>query len=417
MRFVFFDIGEQVPGVPAVRRTLSARRQGFLRLISLGKTKKMDLNVKEGKLFIQHHKFGKKLKWRKVWLVLYGASQHGVARLELLRCAGTEDGPVSRRPGKKVLRLSDCVSVREAPGEPCPGDGMAAFVVETTEKSYIFASEQQTTTDWVEKLRLIAFQADSRRDFSIQQSIQMAENTIYDSLEEVHEFCVSVRASEAADRCGLRGAYWLRVTRDGLVLLEPETKEMLLCWPYRLLRRYGNDKETFTIEAGRRCASGPGGFSFETRQSLAIFALMEERIRQEVRSSGCHGDELLEGQCEGEGGVPRHPRAHSPLPPTPRSSALMELTSPYANPADLLRPTAVSCCHSNQPEPVYSDVDRDLAQQTGALVLEGCAVARECRGAEEDSPTHLYSHVMKRAAPSSLALVAPDVIYDSLGQI
>uniref|UniRef100_A0A3B3T7R9 IRS-type PTB domain-containing protein n=1 Tax=Paramormyrops kingsleyae TaxID=1676925 RepID=A0A3B3T7R9_9TELE len=284
----------------------------------------MDLNVKEGKLFIQHHKFG---KWRKVWLVLYGASQHGVARLELLRCAGTEDGPISRRPGKKVLRLSDCVSVREAPGEPCPGDGMAAFVVETTEKSYIFASEQQTTTDWVEKLRLIAFQVDCVLCFLASLA--------------VHEFCVSVRASEAADRCGLRGAYWLRVTRDGLVLLEPETKEMLLCWPYRLLRRYGNDKVS-TEGAGRRCASGPGGFSFETRQSLAIFALMEERIRQEVRSSGCHGDELLEGQCEGEGGVPRHPRAHSPLPPTPRSSALMELTSPYANPADLLRPTNVN---------------------------------------------------------------------------
>lgn len=95
----------------------------------------------------------------------------------------------------------------------------------------------------------------------------------------------------------------------------------------------------------------------------------------------------------------------------------MELTSPYADPADLLRPTAVSCSQSNQPEPVYSDVDRDLAQQTGALVLEGCAVARECRDAEEDNPTHLYSRVMKPAAPPSLALVAPDVIYDSLGQI
>lgn len=58
----------------------------------------------------------------------------------------------------------------------------------------------------------------------------------------VNEFWVSVQRSEAADRCGLSGNYWLKAESDVLILKEPKTKRNVLVWPYKLLRRYGRDR-------------------------------------------------------------------------------------------------------------------------------------------------------------------------------
>ncbi|CAN2391793.1 Docking protein 1 [Pristimantis euphronides] len=54
---------------------------------------------------------------------------------------------------------------------------------------------------------------------------------------------------------------------------------MIYSWPYKLLRRYGRDKVMFSFEAGRRCQSGPGNFSFETSQGHEIFQKVEGSIR------------------------------------------------------------------------------------------------------------------------------------------
>lgn len=58
----------------------------------------------------------------------------------------------------------------------------------------------------------------------------------------VNEFWVSIQRTEASERCGLSGNYWLRANVDSLILKEPKTKKDLLVWPYKLLRRYGRDR-------------------------------------------------------------------------------------------------------------------------------------------------------------------------------
>ncbi|NWX50389.1 DOK1 protein, partial [Steatornis caripensis] len=109
----------------------------------------------------------------------------------------------------------------------------------------------------------------------------MAVNSIYYSRDEVNAFWVTVQRTEAAERCELRGAYVLKAERDSLVLKDPRTNEILYVWPYRLLRRYGRDKVMFSFEAGRRCDSGPGNFTFETKQGNEIFRLVEASIREQ----------------------------------------------------------------------------------------------------------------------------------------
>uniref|UniRef100_A0A4W5M2S1 IRS-type PTB domain-containing protein n=1 Tax=Hucho hucho TaxID=62062 RepID=A0A4W5M2S1_9TELE len=147
----------------------------------------------------------------------------------------------------QVIRLSDCISILPALTEACPKDNMSAFCVETNDKTHVLAAERSVSTEWVEKMCEIAFGGVSGSSSIVSDSngktnLQMAENLIYFSREEVNEFWVSVQRTEASERCGLLGTYWLKADNDSLILKESKTKSSLLIWPYKLLRRYGRDK-------------------------------------------------------------------------------------------------------------------------------------------------------------------------------
>ncbi|KAM6071788.1 docking protein 1 isoform 1-T1 [Theristicus caerulescens] len=254
----------------------------------------MDPPAKEGPLLVQHsHKFGTK-RWKPSWFVLYPASQHGVARLEFFDCKEPAAPPErlgTKRLDKTVVRLADCTSVAPV-AESGPRAGMAVFRLETSGRSYLFAADKQQSEEWVAKLCEIAFPGNGPGDAGVAArrgregseeapALEMAVNSIYYSRDEVNAFWVTVQRTEAAERCELRGAYVLKAERDSLILKDPRTNEILYVWPYRLLRRYGRDKVMFSFEAGRRCDSGPGNFTFETKQGNEIFRLVEASIREQ----------------------------------------------------------------------------------------------------------------------------------------
>ncbi|KAG7495940.1 docking protein 1 [Solea senegalensis] len=257
----------------------------------------MDTHVKEGQLYVQHQKFGK--KWKKNWFVLYPASQNGIARLEFYDApsgggGGGGGGSASgtnektRKLDKKIIRLSECISILPALTESCPKENMAAFCVETNDKNHVFAAEKNAAKDWMDTMCDIAFQGGSGSSSSTAadsngglQDMQMSENLIYYSREEVNEFWVNIQRTEASERCGLAGSYWLKAESDILILKEPKTKRKILVWPYKLLRRYGRDRVMFSFEAGRRCDSGPGNFTFETKQGNEIFMLVDQAIQSQ----------------------------------------------------------------------------------------------------------------------------------------
>ncbi|XP_035004394.1 docking protein 1b [Hippoglossus stenolepis] len=257
----------------------------------------MDTHVKEGQLYVQHQKFGK--KWKKNWLVLYPASQNGIARLEFYDSASGSGGGASggsgsgsnektRKLDKKIIRLSECISILPALTESCPKENMAAFCVETNDKTYVFSAEKNAAMEWMNTMCDIAFQGGSGSSGSTvadsnggPQNMEMSENLIYYSREEVNEFWVSTQRTEASERSGLVGSYWLKAETDVLILKEPMTKRNVLVWPYKLLRRYGRDRVMFSFEAGRRCDSGPGNFTFETKQGNEIFTLVNQAIQSQ----------------------------------------------------------------------------------------------------------------------------------------
>ncbi|KAJ6658632.1 hypothetical protein lerEdw1_019792 [Lerista edwardsae] len=144
-------------------------------------------------------------------------------------------------------------------------------------------------------------------------SLSMAENSLYSpackgvvssSDEDATEsllpagaaafgtrFPVTVKATPASEHCRLWGRFLLCATADALELSHVQTADVLYTWPYRLLRRFGHDKVTFSFEAGRRCASGEGCFEFATKQGSEIIQIVEAAIsaHRDSGASGCPG--------------------------------------------------------------------------------------------------------------------------------
>ncbi|KAJ8372219.1 hypothetical protein AAFF_G00293380 [Aldrovandia affinis] len=405
----------------------------------------MDTHVKEGPLYVQHHKIVK--KWRRGWAVLFANGPSGVARLEVFegeRPSG--EGGGGWRADRKVIRLSECVTVLATPSEPGPQEDSASFCVRTVDRAHVFAAHAQDSGQWVDRICHIAFQGGKGTD---SQQSKMEENLIYESREQNQEFRVTMQRTEASERCGLQGAYWLSVGSHALVLSEGDTRRALLTWPYRLLRRYGHDKGSFSMEAGRRCESGPGSFTFDTPQSGQLFACVEAAIREQRAL-------VEEGPASERGGrSPVPPGAASFLaPPEPVYSQPLDcVRTPapppepvYSDPLDSLEVTpplspSSGCHHDDALDPLYSEVyepppgpeagGRERAvcckpERQGAL--RGGPVSQRARDVEGHTvtydpcdpcdPAELYSQVSKHApAHTTWDPDSDDIIYDNLGVI
>lgn len=278
------------------------------------KYSKMEGDIrKRGILYLQQQRFGK--KWRKVWSVLYRESSCSISRLEFFEVkdgsGNTLEKANRKQENKKVIKLSDCIRVSESDVEGCPRD-CGSFLVETTEKTFVFAVESTELDDWMQKLCEIAFPSSwtergAARGNSIHgesDEVTMSDNTLYCSRETstgMIDFKVSVRRTEASERCGLKGSLLLRTDFDSLLLKDPKTGEVLYSWPYRFLRRFGRDKATFSFEAGRRCDSGEGNFEFDTKQGNVIFQSVEAAIN--VHRSSLPQKQVSLGEREPAHGV------------------------------------------------------------------------------------------------------------------
>ncbi|XP_012668828.1 docking protein 3 [Otolemur garnettii] len=237
----------------------------------------LETPIKDGILYQQHIKFGKK-SWRKVWALLYAGGPSGVARLESWEVRDGGLGPAGDRPTgpgrrgeRRVIRLADCVSVLPADGESCPRD-TGAFMLTTTERSHLLAAQHRQA--WIGPICQLAFPGTGQSSSESGEAespkrglIPMEENSIYSSWQEVGEFPVVVQRTEAAARCQLKGPYLLVLSEDAIQLKGAPGPQALYSWPYHFLRKFGSDKGVFSFEAGRRCDSGEGLFAFSSPQA------------------------------------------------------------------------------------------------------------------------------------------------------
>ncbi|KAI4875231.1 hypothetical protein NFI96_010701 [Prochilodus magdalenae] len=246
---------------------------------------------KRGMLYQFQHRFGK--KWRKVWCVLLADSMHSAARLVLyeFRQASVNEGHSGKRPeSKKVILMRDCIQIIECVAGECPKN-CSTFQLETTNKLYTFAALELDLQSWITELCQLAFplnQAESRlagqgnvlhppvRDHS---SMEMKENSLYETATSARDFLVIVMETDAALRCKLYGEYILTPHNDCIFLKDHKTKQVILSWPYCFIRKFGQDRLSFSFEAGRRCQTGEGNFEFTTTNGDRIFKIVSDAIQ------------------------------------------------------------------------------------------------------------------------------------------
>uniref|UniRef100_G3UG73 Docking protein 1 n=4 Tax=Elephantidae TaxID=9780 RepID=G3UG73_LOXAF len=342
-------------------------------------------------------------RWRKTWAVLYPASPNGVARLEFFDHKGSGSGGGrggSRRLDCKVIRLAECVSVVPVAVESPPEPGAAAFRLDTAQRSHLLAADARSSAAWVQTLCRNAFPKGSWAQAPAENppklsALEMLENSLYSPTWEGSQFWVTVQRTEAAERCGLHGSYMLRTEAERLTLLAMGTQsqklEPLLYWPYTLLRRYGRDKVMFSFEAGRRCPSGPGTFTFQTAQGNDIFQAVETAIRQQkAQAKAGQGHDVLRTDSHEE-------VAEGKLaPPCGPQELLCSPPSLYAEPLDSLR---------IPPGPSQDSLYSDPLDSTRA---------RAGDGAQLKKPLYwdLYEHVQQKLQKANLKDPKEDPIYD-----
>lgn len=341
--------------------------------------------VKQGFLYLQQQQtFGK--KWRRFGAVLYKQSGCALARLEL------HEGPEKSRRGeaaRRVIRLSDCLRVAEASGEISGPRDTSTFFVETKERLYLLAAPTVELGDWLQAICLLAF-PDQRKELLGSEGKGsrpcMEENELYSSTTVVapcREFAVTMRPTEASERCQLRGSYTLRTGKSALELWGgPEPRTQLYSWPYRFLRRFGRDKVTFSFEAGRRCVSGEGSFEFETRQGNEIFSALGEAISAQKNS------------------MPPGPQTQPATVPT----VLPRPDSPYSRPHDSLPPPSPT---ASVPTPRPRGLEGEYAVPFDAVARN---LEKSLRGILAVSPQPLVDPLydsIEEKLPSR-----PDHIYD-----
>ncbi|NWS45145.1 DOK3 protein, partial [Probosciger aterrimus] len=352
----------------------------------------MERPVKDGILYVQHCKFGKR-SWRKMRAQLFAASASGVARMEKfdVRDDGTAlEKPSLRQCTRRVIRLSDCVSVGPVGTESCP-KATAAFYLTTTEKSYVLAAEQRD--EWIAQLCQLAFQGtkETHRNARTQPSptVPMEENVLYSSWQDLTEFLVLVVWTDAAARCGLHGHYLLSVLPQSLTLKDLQSRQPLLTWPYPFLRKFGQDQTVFSFEAGRRSDSGEGTFTFSTPRALELCRAVATAITCQQQGKDTPDPRLFcatDPQLSAQGLEPQSwgPGAEEPQP----SLALGGAQPPSQAPASLL--------HFSPAEPegtspiVYASIARGQQQPLFAEGRPGCS---DARAAEKPPPEHLYENI------------------------
>lgn len=88
----------------------------------------------------------------------------------------------------------------------------------------------------------------------------------------------------------------LEVTSTNLTLYrkrKPPTQ-----WPLQCLRRYGYENDTFIFEAGRRCDTGEGIYSFRCARADVLFQLLQDYIQESTYNNNNNNNNMPVGSLD-----------------------------------------------------------------------------------------------------------------------
>ncbi|XP_011478626.2 docking protein 3 [Oryzias latipes] len=399
----------------------------------------MDFVFKEGMVYLYGVKFGKKT-WRKTWMALFKASSTGVGRLELSNVSDGSSAGDQKKSGRqksterKVVRLSDCLSATPAVKESCPS-GCTAFCLNTTQSTYIFASN--TSEEWLSALCLLAFQGDpggtDKGDFEGGNSLAMEDNELYSTWNKdptlpPKQFKVKIKSTIASKRCKLAGEYLMSSETEALVLFSLDASDAIFRWPYRLLRRFGKVEGGFSIEAGRRCESGEGLFIFLTRHALHVFQAIAKQCSVDIPAGMQPVNDHRRSLCDPSLAIPAAAKGQTFDPPDVDADTDDESDGHYSlitEPAQKFKPQSFLKCDSKE-RPSEDEDEYGLRLSVEALNLESVIDDSVYYNLKKDAPPlrlksdiddseSIYSDVKIRDSPldprpeSLYAIVAPPV--------
>lgn len=91
--------------------------------------------------------------------MVFKPSQTGIGRIEMFDMReGAAKLAILKKTEKRVIRLTECLSVTPALGESCPA-GCTAFYLNTTQRIYTLAATMED--DWIPTICSLAFQVNS----------------------------------------------------------------------------------------------------------------------------------------------------------------------------------------------------------------------------------------------------------------
>ncbi|XP_074641956.1 uncharacterized protein LOC141899498 [Tubulanus polymorphus] len=162
-------------------------------------------------------------------------------------------------------------------------------------KKYHFASaDEKTVNDWIKMFQIGESKADlihTKKSMNVDKPMKSeapvrklstsstsSGHKPFTSLEQVLVFRVLISDTSVSSKLGLSGSYDLHVGELGLSIVDVTSGNLKAIWPYKFIRRYAKSDEDFTLEAGRRCESGPGYFSFLTSEGDVILEQVLKRM-------------------------------------------------------------------------------------------------------------------------------------------
>lgn len=221
----------------------------------------------------------------------------------------------------KIITLENCVKITQ---EPAPANQINIFT--KTGTLTLNALNELELKHWVQALQSVAFKDKS---YTLpRNSVIEEDNDLYCSSYNEGIFTVKILASDIAElKCGLEAkTYLLHLTATEIQLKDFEDHSILVVkWPYRYIRKYGYRDGKFTFEAGRKCDTGEGSFSFVHSNPQEVFRCMANKMKsmkklingESIASLDC-GEHQLNAALSMEAG------SRSPLPPSPNHQSHSE---------------------------------------------------------------------------------------------
>ncbi|XP_017066766.1 uncharacterized protein LOC108104925 [Drosophila eugracilis] len=239
------------------------------------------------------------------YCLLFKASRHGIARLEM--CESKED----RNP--KIFTLENCVKITQEP----PPDRLIHIVKRHVNLTLSTSSEEELK-DWITALQTVAF-CDTSQSVGI-GAIEEDNDLYCSSFDGL--FIITLIPSEASIRCCIEPkTYMLQMTPTELQLKSEDMGAIIAMWPYRFIRKYGYRDGKFTFEAGRKCTTGEGVFTLDHTNPQEVFRCMSAKMKSMKKLIS--GDSLSTLECgenQFSAAAGMEPGSRSPLPPSPSSN-------------------------------------------------------------------------------------------------